>query len=180
MEPIAWFLKLIHRGFFSSQLKEEEKAFIKDNIRKHRIVLWINVVAAIFIYESLRRTPLESVGTVIASLIAPVMVLGTAWFSISFGGVPQRLINVAMSVSFWMFTAFVSSLSAMFIAVAFVTSPYLWPVLALIYLGALISCIQYDTADGLKVGLDEAVLKHSRAALAYYHKQGIQEEEEEE
>jgi uncharacterized membrane protein len=141
-------------------------------------VLWVNVIATIFIYESLRRTSLENVGTVIASLIAPVMVLGTAWFAISFGGVPQRLINIAMSVSFWMFAAFIVSLSAMFIAVAFVTSQYLWPVLAFVYLGALISCIQYDTADGLKAGLDEAVLKHSRAALAYYHKQGIQEEEE--
>jgi len=46
----------------------------------------------------------------------------------------------------------------MFISVGFVTSPYLWPVLALVYIGALIICIQYDTADGLKVGLDDTVL----------------------
>lgn len=42
-----------------------------------------------------------------------------------------------------------------------------------------ISCIQHDTADGLKAGLDEALLKHSRAALMYYLKQGISTEEEE-
>ena len=44
----------------------------------------------------------------------------------------------------------------------------------MIYISAIISCITYDTADSLKIGLDEFSLKHSRAALRYYkQKEGI-------
>ena len=64
----------------------------------------------------------------------------------------------------------------MFIAVMFVTPPFVWPALAIIYIGAVFACIQYDTADGLKAGLDEALLKHSRAAIVYYRKQGVEPE----
>lgn len=176
MDPIYFFLKSILRNFFSSDLQKEERLFIEENLQKHRKILWLNICAAILIFFGLRMLPFEKTGLVVSSLIAPVMVLGTAWFTISFGGIPQKLIAVAMTVTYWLFAAFSVSLSAMFLAVGFVVSPYLWPVLIFIYLATLIACIQYDTADGLKVGLDDALLKHSRAALRYYYKQGIPEE----
>ena len=61
----------------------------------------------------------------------------------------------------------------MVVAIGFVTPWSLWPVLALIYAAVDISCIEYDTTDGLKAGLVDAMLMHSRAALQYYAKQGI-------
>lgn len=174
IDPIYWILRLILRGFFKAELKPEERAFIEDNVRKHRIALWVNVVAIPFVLLGLRQTAPGDIGTVIMALIAPVMMLGGAWFGISFGGVPQKLIDIAMLTTLFMFTAFIVSLSTMFVAVAFISSPYLWPVLLVIYLGALAAFIQYDTADGLKAGLDDALLRHSRAALRYYReKQGI-------
>lgn len=173
---MTWILRLILRRFLVADLKPEEQAFVADNIRKHALVLWINVAGAVLIYLGLRDAAPDVIATVITSLIAPVMVLGGAWFAISFGGVPGHLIAIAMSITLWMFLSFLLSLTAMFLSVGFVTSPYLWPVLALIYIGTIVGCIQYDTADGLKAGLDEMVLRHSRAALRYYEQQGVKPE----
>ncbi|MFH1183209.1 MAG: hypothetical protein V1690_03025 [Candidatus Moraniibacteriota bacterium] len=161
IDPIWWFLYFTLRDFLKSTagLGDEELAFVAENIQKHRKVFWINILASALVWRGLLDTPPSAVATVITSLLAPVMVLGSAWFAISFGGVPKKLIGVAMTTTLWMFIAFVVSLSAMFISVGFVTSPYLWPVLALVYLGVIIGCVQYDTADGLKAGLDEAVFR---------------------
>ena len=42
----------------------------------------------------------------------------------------------------------------------------------------VVSCIQYDCTDALKVGLDDALLKHSRAAIRYYQeREGISVDE---
>lgn len=172
-DPIVIFLQFILRKFLSKKLSEENKAFIADNMRKHRLVLWLNLPISVLVFLSLLYTPPENVSTVIMALLAPVMVLGGAWFAISFGAVPAELLDAAMEITFWMFTAFVASLSAMFLAVGFVASPFLWPVLTLIYFAAIASCIQYDTADGLKAGLDQAVLTHARYAVAFYQKQGV-------
>lgn len=176
IDPIVGLVKLILRGFLKAELGDDELAFVDDNIQKHRRALWINIAASVLVFLGLLTTPAEAIQIVITSLLAPVMILGVAWFAISFGGVPKKLISVAMSTTLWMFIAFVVSLSAMFIAVGFVTSPLLWPVLGIIYLGVVVGCIQYDTADGLKAGLDEAQLTHSRYAVKFYEQQGIKPE----
>ena len=41
------------------------------------------------------------------------------------------------------------------------------------YAGLYVSSILYDNLDGLKIGLDTALLKFSRAALNYYQKHGL-------
>lgn len=176
MDPLYYFLKAILQHFYKTNLHNEERLFIEDNLGKHRKILWINVCAVIFTLLGLRMLQPENISVVVSSLIAPVMVLGTAWFTISFGGIPQKLVVIAMSVTFWLFAAFSSALTAMFLAVGYVVSPIIWPVLIFIYVATIIACVQYDTADGLKVGLDDALLKHSRAALQYYQKQGIKDE----
>lgn len=177
MDPIYFFLKksVLH-NFFSSDLQEEERVFIEENLRKHRKILWLNICAAALIFFGLSSGSDRDVGIIVSALIAPVMVLGTAWFAISFGGIPQKLITIAMSITFWVFSAFTISFTAMFLAVAHTVAPAIWPVLAFIYAGTLVACIQYDTADGLKAGLDDALLKHSRAALRYYNLQGIKDQ----
>lgn len=178
LDPMYLLVSLILRPFHKAKLAEYERAFVLDNTTKHASVMWINALGIGLVTFGLQFASQETIGQVISTLIAPVMVMGAAWFAISFGGVPKHLVNIAMAVTFWMFTAFLVSLSTMFVAVFFVVNPIMWPVFAIIYVGALISCILYDTADGLKAGLDEAVLKHSRAALVYYKGQGIPTDEE--
>jgi hypothetical protein len=173
IDPFYWYLRASHRTLFSAVLKPEELSFVKLNLVKHRRVQWINLISSVLIFFGLRDVPTEQIGAVITALLAPVMVMGAAWFAVSFGAIPARLIKTSMVVTFWMYVAFKVSLSTMFIAIGFVTPPAIWPVLSLIYLAVDFSCAQYDTADGLKAGLDEAVLNHSRAALLYYQQQGI-------
>lgn len=175
-DPFYWLLTWVLRRFLNVGLKNEELEFLQDNIRKHRKVLWCNVTVVACTVIGLQHYEGEIIG-LITALLAPVMVMGGAWFAVSFGGIPAKLIDSAMSITFWMFLAFTASLTTMLIAVGYISPPVLWPVFAAIYLGALLSCIQYDTADGLKAGLDEAQLRHSRAALRYYKKQGIEPEE---
>jgi hypothetical protein len=165
--------KIILKQFFQSDLNEAEKNFVLENIDKHRKALWITLIASTGVYLGLLQSNKEDIPNIILALIAPVTVMGAAWFGISFGSIPEKLITASMSVTFWMFSAFATSLASMIIAVAFISPVLIWPSLIIIFVGALISCIQYDTADGLKAGLDEALLKHSRAALLYYLKQGI-------
>lgn len=173
IDPFYWFLRGILGKFLKSELKNEEVQFVHSNINKHRKVLWTNFVCIILVFLALRETKPSDAGTLITCLIAPVMVTGGAWFAVSFGGIPQKLVSVAMTITLWMFLAFTVSLSTMFLAVCYILPFYSWPVLALVYIGIIISCILYDTCDGLKAGLDEAQFKHSRAALLFYKKDGI-------
>ena len=168
-DPFYRFLSYILRDFIEdTNLDEDSRGFIQDNLGKHRRVMWGNLLSNACVILALRTTPTEAMPTVITALLAPVMVLGGAWFAISFGGVPKNLLSVAMTTTAWMFAAFTASFSAMLITVAWVTSFWLWPVLSLIYLGTTISCIQYDTADGLKAGLDNIVKEHAEEAITYY------------
>lgn len=178
IDPFYWYLRGAHRRLIGAQLRKDERAFVEGNIAKHRMVQWLNLAAGVLVFFALRTVSDDKMSTVITALLAPVMVMGTAWFAVSFGAVPARLIDCSMSVTFWMYTAFKVSLTTMFLAIGFITPPPLWPVLLLIYIAVDFSCAQYDTADGLKAGLDEAQLKHSRAALMYYEKQGIRSEAE--
>jgi len=166
-------MALAHRRLLKARLKEEDQSFVTTNMNKHRLVQWINLVAAVCIFLSLREVPTDQLGLVITALIAPVMVMGAAWFAISFGAIPAHLIECSIEVTFWMYTAFKLSFTTMFLAIGFVTPTTLWPVLVVIYIAVDFSCAQYDTSDGLKAGLDDALLKHSRAALLFYQRQGI-------
>lgn len=176
IDPFFFLLRKILASFFKASLNDEENRFVEDNLLKHRRVLWINAICTGLVIWSLQSVSKESLYALITALLAPVMVMGGAWFAMSFGAIPAKLISISMSVTSWMFIAFSVSLSAMIVAVCFISPFQLWPVWLIIYLGALISCIQYDTADGLKSGLDEAMLYHSRAALIYYEKNGIRVE----
>lgn len=181
LDPFYWYLRLIHLPVISKKLKDEELVFLHSNLNKHRLIQWVNVIAAVLLILALIDIEPAQMDIVITSLIAPVMVMGTAWFAVSFGSIPVRLVNVSMVITFWMYLAFKVSLTAMFLAIAFVVPPYLWPVLGTIYLAIDFSCALYDSVDALKAGLDEAVLKHSRAALIYYKdRAGINVEEKNE
>ena len=159
--------------FLRSKLEKDERAFVADNIDKHRKVFWLNNIAIVLAILGIRDMPMENLKVLMPGLLTPTLGLFGAWFIISFGGVPAKLMAVAMDVTFWMFTGFMMSFSTMFIILMYVSPPALFLVYVIIYVGVIYACVQYDTCDGLKAGLDEAQLKHSRAALLYYHREGI-------
>jgi len=176
IDPIYWMLKLCLKKFLSADMGEAEKRFVLKNIDKHRLVLWLDLFAAVLVYYGVRSA--AEVSTLVLAMIAPVTVMGAAWFAVSFGAIPKKLMSEAMSITSWMFLGFSLSLMAMFVSVAYISPVTLWPVLGLIFVSTIVSCIKYDTADGLKAGLDEAVLTHSRYAIEYYRKTGIKTDEE--
>ncbi len=167
-----------HRSFFASNPSQDERDFALRNINKHRGIQWLNLAMSVLIWVSLSQASPETFPLLINALIAPVMLLGSAWFAISFGAVPARFINFTLSITTWMYAAFKVSLSAMFLGIGFVAPQTLIPVLLFIYISIDMACIPYDTVDGLKAGLDEYNLRHSKVALRYYHNQGINEEVE--
>jgi hypothetical protein len=174
-DPILLLLRfVVLRHFWLADLEKSEQSFVAENTKKHRVCLWITIVSSSLVLWGLSTVPNESLGTVIGGLLGPVVVFGGAWFFVSFGGIPIKLLRVAMSITLWMFSAFCVSLATMFIAVGFVSPPQIWPVLAFVFIAGWIACVRYDTADGLKAGLDEAQLHHSRAALTYYRNMGIE------
>ena len=153
-------------------LEGRQKKFVEDNSNKHRWVLWINVFLAALVYYGLSDVPIEEMSTIVSSLMAPAFITGGAWFAISFGGVPVKLLDRAVDITFWTFSAFTVSLSTMAVAVYFVTNIYLASVFVLIIVTVIISSILYDNVDGLKVGLDEALLKGNLANIEYLLNKG--------
>jgi len=72
-----------------------------------------------------------------------------------------------------MFSAFTLSLTTMMITVYFVLAGENYSVLAVLFFinfSVILSAMHYDTIDGLKVGLDEALKNHSQANLRYLKK----------
>lgn len=178
VDPFYWFLRFVLSFFFKADLSKDDKSFVESNGWKHRKILWLNALAGCLSWYGIAQVSPTNLGTLATGLVAPVMVMGGAWFAISFGGIPARLIDIAMTITFWLFLAFTLSLTVMMLMIMSITPLIIWPVLGTIHLGAIISCVQYDTTDGLKAGLDEAVLNHSRAALMHYKSEGIDPDKE--
>lgn len=171
IDPVYLLLQnVVLARFIRGDITREERCFVFDNIEKHRRAMWINLICSTLVVWGLFKAPKDHVDGLIAALLGPVLVFGGAWFALSFGGIPKRIIDVAMSITFWMFMAFLTSMTTMFLVVAYVSPFPFWPVLALIYCAAYVACVQFDTADGFKAGLDEANLNCSRATLTYLEK----------
>lgn len=166
IDPLFLIIKnLICHKFFKVELLEWEYDFVMENVNKHRKVLWLNIISISFILMGLKELTSAEIPTIIGALLAPAMVTGGAWFGITFGGIPQKLLDTAVDITFWMFLAFTLSLSTMVVAMCYITPWILWPLFSIIEIGVIIACIMYDNADGLKLGLDDTLLKHSRGAL---------------
>jgi hypothetical protein len=173
IDPIVWFLDFFFQAFLGANLDNDETVFVQANINKHRKALWINVFASVFVFLGVRDTSKESILPLVTSLLGVVAVTGIAWYTISFGRIPKKLMNVAMLTTFYMFVAFLVSLTSSTLVVASVVSVWFWPVLALIYLFFILASIYYDTADGFQSGQDALALKGSRYAIEFFKAQGV-------
>lgn len=163
------------------KLENADIDFLVENLRKHRLVLWLNVLLATYlkVHGLSAIAAVGDSGVVVSGLLAPAMVTGAAWYTVSFGGIPEKFVSTALVLTFWMFLAFSLSMTLL---TALLCSLTPWPVgafvLCPIYAGLYVSSMLYDNMDGLKIGLDSTLLKFSRASLNYYQKHGFITREE--
>ena len=157
-------------------LEEAEKDFLRENLEKHRQVLWINFSLIIYLI-AFGISSLKSSGdreTVISGLLAPAMVTGTAWYTVSFAGIPTQFQTIAIVLTRFMFLAFSMSMTLLISLLCSITNPILSIfVLIPVYVSLYIASILYDTMDGLKIGLDLSLLKMSRAQVLYLEKYNL-------
>lgn len=169
------------KGNGFEKLEIAEIDFLTENLKKHRIILWINIIVTIYLTFYGIDIILEYGNTsiVVTGLLAPAMITGTAWFSVSFGGIPEKFISIAFTLTLIMFLSFTLSmtlLTCLLIKITPITISVL--IIIPIYLSLYISSMLFDNVDGLKIGLDSALLKFSKATINYYQKQGLITNEE--
>lgn len=186
-DPIYQLLdRIVFQGLFQppkrsvkgafEQITAADTDFLLENLNKHRLVLWLNIVfiAYLYLYGLAAILKHGDPAVVVTGLLAPAMITGGAWYAVSFGGIPEKFISSALVLTFCMFLAFTLSMTLL-IALLCKLTP--WPIgafcLVPTYAGLYIASILYDNLDGLKIGLDTALLKFSRAALNYYQKHGL-------
>ena len=187
VDPVYVFLdRIVFDGLFRPKPSSDddepvgldlaELEFLVENLLKHRKILWCNIILATFLHfwglESIAAVGDPAV--VVSGLLAPAMVTGAAWYTVSFGGIPEKFVRLAVVLTLWMFLAFSLSMTLL---TALLCSLTPWPigafVLMPIYVGLYLASMWYDNIDGLKIGLDSTLLKFSRASLNYYQKHGL-------
>ncbi|MDW3191645.1 MAG: hypothetical protein R8G66_04750 [Cytophagales bacterium] len=159
-------------------IPQSDEEMLLDNILKHRWIAWVNIALAIFMYflglDYILYQSSFDVSIVVTGLLAPAMITGAAWFSVSFGGIPSNYINSALLITSCMFLSFSLSMTLLVVilcAIVHISISLL--IIIPIYLALYVACILYDNTDGLKIGLDETQLKYSRAMLNFHRKRGL-------
>jgi ABC-type multidrug transport system fused ATPase/permease subunit len=173
-DPLYWFAFMLCLPVLSVNLNKYEAAIIRQNIRKHRTVFWITLAGGLFVWYGISISEKDKLGELVSAMLAPSVVTGTAWFAISFGGVQEKLLKAAIDLTKWMFAAFILSLVTMAIALIQIVS---WPVAIVVcfIIGLVIfSAITYDNVDSLKIGLDDALRRHSLTMLYKLYSDGIE------
>jgi len=174
IDPMFWISYIFSYFLLTEKYKlnKTELSFILDNIDKHRKVLWVNFIGGYMVFTSLSDNSPEQLSALISVLMAPAFITGGAWFAITFGGVPQKLLDAALIITFWMFSAFTLSLTTMSIVAYYILNGEILMLIVLLFINfaVIISAILYDNIDGLKVGLDEALKDNSQATLRFLKK----------
>jgi len=173
LDPLYLLAYILCYPVLRVNLNAYEAAIIRQNIRKHRAVFWITLFGGSLAWYGVSISPKGNMGEIVAAMLAPSVVTGTAWFAISFGGVQEKLLKAAIDLTKWMFAAFMLSLVTMAIAimqvVSWPVSLVVWSIIALV----IFSAITYDNVDSLKIGLDDALRRHSLTMLYKLHTDGI-------
>ena len=174
LDPLFWLAYSFSYFLLTPKydLKKGEIAFILDNIDKHRKVIWVNLLGGLMVFTSLMGNSPEQLTALVSVLMAPAFITGGAWFAITFGGVPEKLLDAALIITLWMFSAFTLSLTTMSILAYYILDGnwLILSVLLFINFAVILSAILYDNIDGLKVGLDETLKSNSQATLRYLKK----------
>jgi len=157
-------------------IEEAQTDFLVENMKKHRIILWINILLATFLglhgLDVILSTGNTSI--VVTGLLAPAMITGAAWYAISFGGIPEKFISIAFTLTLCMFLSFTLSMTLLTCLLVSITPWFIGVfVIIPIYLTLYTASMLYDNVDGLKIGLDSTLLKMSRASISFYRKHGL-------
>jgi hypothetical protein len=150
--------------------------FLLDNLQKHRLVLWLNLLLAVYLLlvEASSKLGGPAATALAIGLLAPAIVSGAAWYTVTFGGIPEKFLSGSFTLTACLFLAFTLTMTLLMGTLMTLTT---WPVavfiLVPIYLALYLAGILHDNLDGLKIGLDTSQLKFSRAALRYYQKHGL-------
>ncbi|PIR04376.1 MAG: hypothetical protein COV59_00835 [Candidatus Magasanikbacteria bacterium CG11_big_fil_rev_8_21_14_0_20_39_34] len=178
LDPFYLLLRfVVLRRLYKANLSPAQFAFLEDNTGKQRLSLWVTLIVSVPLYFGVVQSE-GNQDRLLMGMIGFVAVTGSGWYVLSFGGIPAKLLDAAMEITFYMWTSFVCALTATLLVLITMFPPLCWPALFIIYLGAIFSGMQYDTTDGMKIGLDETLQRHSRAALQYYKREGIHPDEE--
>lgn len=170
IDPLYWVAFYISAPILRYPLLAKEISFVHDNIHKHRRVLWMNVATMLLVWWGLRGRGKDEMNALINSLMAPAFITGGAWFAITFGGVPTKLLPLALNITLWMFAAFTIAMTTMLTSLSFILPWQLLIVFGFILFAIIVSAARYDNVDGLKVGLDDALRTHSLTHLEYLTK----------
>jgi len=166
MDPVYQFLdRVVFRGLFQprkrsipgefEQITAADIDFLVENLNKHRLVLWLNLILAGYLVVHGLDAILKQgePAVVVTGLLAPAMITGGAWYAVSFGGIPEKFISSALVLTFCMFLSFTLSMTLL-MGLLWKLTP--WPVglfiLFPMYAGLYVSSILYDNLDGLKIG----------------------------
>lgn len=174
IDPLYWLS--LSCSFFllrnKYKLNQAESLLILENVAKHRIVLWVNLVGGYVCYTSLLDMDINQLNTIANILLAPAFITGGAWFAITFGGVPNKLLDIALMVTFWLLSAFSLSLTMMGIVLFFVVDGNIPLLMVILFINfsVILAAIMYDNIDCLKIGLDEALKGNSLANMRYLKK----------
>ncbi len=166
IDPWYWAAYALCLPVTKLPLSTTESNIIELNIEKHRFVLFITTLFSLLAWWGIATADTDSLNELVVALLAPAFVTGGAWFAITFGGVQEKLLGWAVSLTKWMFAAFSISLITMFIALAHIVPWQLTVVLAVITFLVMLSAITYDNVDSLKIGLDDALRRHSLTMMA--------------
>lgn len=187
LDPVYWFLdRLVFESLFRPRKRHDKNVyeiltkadidFLIENLQKHRIIIWCNLVLVAYLATKGLSAILNAhdQGTVVTGLLAPAMITGGAWYAVSFGGIPEKFIKTALWLTAFLFLSFSLSMTLLIALLCAITP---WPVGAFIlipsYVALYVASLLYDNLDGLKIGLDTTLLKYSRATLNYFQKYGL-------
>jgi len=154
-------------------LNRYETKIVELNIQKHRQVLWLTSAMGALAWYGIHLARAQDLNELVVALLAPAFVTGGAWFAVTFGGVQEKLLVAAIGLTKWMFAAFSISLVTMFIALNQILPWPLTVVIGVIIVLVLLSAVTYDNVDSLKIGLDDALRRHSLTMLAKLGAEGI-------
>jgi hypothetical protein len=144
-------------------IETSEALFLLENLAKHRIIVWLNIVAAMVMATLGDGSGVTTTGgrldSLLLTLIAPLVVSGVAWYTISFSGIPERFSTQAMLVTGVLFFVMSVATTALMITLAQVLP---WStigfVVAPIYVAAYASAVLYDNLDGLRTAAFQPVV----------------------
>ncbi|MCH9648327.1 MAG: hypothetical protein K0U98_08815 [Deltaproteobacteria bacterium] len=180
IDPLYHFLKMVgfapflqpsgHASAYSPTIIEiAEIKFLFANLKKHRLIMWLNVAAiGALVASGILNLGTQAISAFLIGLVGPVVASGVAWYTISFTGVPEKFIGNSMFVTGMLFTAVSLSLTASFtLMAALLPWSVSMVVLAPIYLALYFSAVIYDNFDGLKAAAGQSLSITSRAVQQY-------------